>query len=94
MRVSSGVEDALIVRKTLPIYPPIAREMRAEGTVVLEATISKSGTIENLRVAGGPPVLRQAALDAVQTWLYRPYLLDGEPVEVETTINVIFKLGR
>jgi protein TonB len=94
MRVSSGVEDALLIRKTLPIYPPIGREMRVEGTVVLAATISKTGTIENLRVASGPPVLRQAAIDAVQTWLYRPYLLDGEPVEVETTINVIFTLSR
>jgi protein TonB len=94
MRVSSGVEDALIVRKTLPVYPAIGRAVHAEGTVVLEATISKTGTIENLRVASGPPVLRQAAIDAVQTWLYRPYLLDGEPVEVETTINVIFKLGQ
>jgi protein TonB len=68
--------------------------MRVEGTVVLAATISKAGTIENLRIVGGPPVLRQAAIDAVQTWLYRPYLLDGEPVEVETTVNVIFTLSR
>jgi protein TonB len=68
--------------------------MRIEGTVVLEATISKSGTIENLRVASGPPLLQHAALDAVQNWRYRPYLLDGEPVEVETTINVIFTLSR
>ena len=94
MRVSSGIEGALLVRKTLPIYPPIGREMRVEGTVVLAATISKAGTIENLHVVGGPAVLRQAAIDAVQTWLYRPYLLDGEPVEVETTVNVIFTLSR
>jgi protein TonB len=94
VRISSTVEAGLLIRKTLPIYPPIGHAMHAEGTVVLEATISKSGTIENLRVASGPPVLRQAALDAVQTWLYRPYLLNGEPVEVETTINVIFKLSQ
>jgi protein TonB len=67
--------------------------MRVSGTVVLAATISKTGTIENLHVVSGPPVLQQAALDAVQTWLYRPYLLDGEPVEVETTINVVFTLN-
>ena len=94
VRVSSGIEGALLVRKTLPIYPPIGLAMRVEGTVVLAATISKAGTIENLRIVGGPPVLRQAAIDAVQTWLYRPYLLDGEPVEVETTVNVIFTLSR
>ena len=74
--------------------PPIAIAARIEGTVVLQATISKAGTIENLRVASGPPMLQQAALDAVKTWLYRPYLLDGQPVEVETTVNVIFTLGR
>jgi protein TonB len=62
--------------------------------VALAATISKTGTIENLRVTGGPPMLQRAALDAVSTWLYRPYLLDGQPVEVETTVNVIFTLGR
>ncbi|MGA3070944.1 MAG: TonB family protein [Terracidiphilus sp.] len=94
MRVSSGVEDALLIRKILPVYPAIGQAAHVEGTVVLEASISKSGTIENLRVASGPPILRQAALDAVQNWRYRPYLLDGEPVEVETTINVIFTLSR
>ena len=94
MRVSSGVEDALLIRKVLPTYPAIGQAAHVEGTVVLEATISKSGTIENLRVASGPPILRQAAIDAVQNWRYRPYLLDGEPVEVETTINVIFTLSR
>ena len=68
--------------------------MRIEGTVVLTATISKAGTIENLRVASGPAMLQQAALDAVKEWRYRPYLLNGEPVEVETTVNVVFTLGR
>ena len=68
--------------------------MRLEGTVVLAATISKAGTIENLRVVSGPAMLQQAALDAVKTWQYRPYLLNGQPVEVETTINVIFTLSR
>jgi protein TonB len=93
VRVSSLVESGLLIRKTMPIYPPIGHEMRVSGTVVLAATISKSGTIENLRVVSGPAVLQQAALDAVQTWRYRPYLLDGEPVEVETTINVVFTLN-
>jgi protein TonB len=60
---------------------------------VLQATISKTGLIENLRVISGPAMLQQAALDAVKTWRYRPYLLNNEPVEVETTVNVIFTLG-
>ncbi|HMD77838.1 MAG TPA: TonB family protein [Terracidiphilus sp.] len=94
VRVSSAVEEGLLIQKTVPRYPPIAIAARIEGTVVLQATISKAGTIENLRVASGPPMLQQAALDAVKTWLYRPYLLDGQPVEVETTVNVIFTLGR
>jgi protein TonB len=94
VRVSLGVANALLIRKTLPVYPSLARAMRVEGTVVLAATISKNGTIENLRVVSGSPMLQQAALDAVKTWLYRPYLLDGEPVEVETTVSVIFTLGR
>ena len=62
--------------------------------MTLQATISKDGTIENLRLAGGPIMLQQAAIDAVKSWRYRPYLLDGQPVEVETTISVIFSLGR
>jgi len=61
--------------------------------VVLQATISKTGTIENLKVVSGPAMLTGAALDAVRTWRYRPYLLNNEPVEVDTTVNVIFTLG-
>jgi protein TonB len=94
VRVSTGVEAALLLRKTVPVYPAIPRTAGIQGTVILQATISKSGTIENLRVIGGPPMLQQAAIDAVKTWVYRPYLLDGQPVEVETTVNVIFSLGR
>jgi protein TonB len=82
------------LRKTIPVYPPIAVAARVEGTVILQATIAKAGTIENLRVVSGPAMLQQAALDAVKNWVYRPYLLDGEPVEVETTVNVVFALGQ
>jgi len=59
----------------------------------LQATISKSGTIENLHVVSGPPMLQQAAMDAVRSWRYKPYLLNGDPVEVETQVNVVFNLG-
>jgi len=61
--------------------------------VVLQATISKTGTIENLRVISGPAMLQQSAMDAVKSWRYRPYLLNNDPVEVETTVNVVFSLG-
>jgi len=94
MRVSSMVVAGLLIQKTIPTYPPVARAMRIDGTVALAATISKAGTIENLRVVSGPPMLQQAALDAVKTWRYRPYLLNGDPVEVETTVNVVFTLTR
>lgn len=76
-----------------PEYPAVAKAAHIQGTVVLQATISKQGYMENLRVLAGPPLLQQAALDAVRTWQYRPYLLNGEPVEVETQVNVIFTLG-
>jgi protein TonB len=92
LRISSLVASSLVGQRTVPVYPPIAIAARVEGTVIIAATISKSGTIENLRVVGGPAMLQQAALNAVQTWRYRPYLLNGEPVEVETTVNVVFSL--
>ena len=94
VRVSGPVQEGLLLHKTIPIYPAIARAVHAQGTVVLAATISKTGTIENLRVVSGPPMLLQSAVDAVSTWRYRPYLLDGQPVEVETTVNVIFTMGQ
>lgn len=94
VRVSSGVMDGIVIRKTLPAYPLIAKEAGVQGAVSLQATISKNGTIENLRVVSGPAMLQQAAIDAVKQWRYKPFLLNGEPVEVETTVNVVFSLGR
>jgi protein TonB len=94
LRVSSTMEEGLLIDKRVPVYPAIAKAAGVGGTVRLAATISKTGTIENLRVIGGPPLLQQAALDAVKTWRYRAYLLDGQPVEVETTVDVIFSLSR
>ena len=92
VRVSGLVVAGLLIEKRVPAYPPIAKASGTQGTVVLQATISRSGTIENLRVVSGPAMLQQAAMDAVKEWRYRPYLLSGEPVEVETTVNVVFKL--
>ena len=91
--VSSGIMQGLLLQEITPAYPPIAKAARVEGTVVLQAVISKTGTIENLRVVSGPAMLQQAAIDAVEQWIYRPYLLDGAPVEVETTVNVNFRLN-
>ena len=91
--ISAGVMQGMLLQKTAPTYPPIAKAARVSGTVVLQATISKTGTIDNLHVVSGPAMLQQAALDAVKTWRYRPYLLNNEPVEVDTQINVIFTLG-
>jgi len=93
LRISGKIEEGLLIHRTIPVYPPIALASHIEGTVVLQATISRSGTIANLHVISGPMMLQQAALNAVQEWRYRPYLLTGEPVEVETTVNVIFKLN-
>jgi TonB family protein len=93
VNISAGVAVGMLLQKTNPVYPPIAMAARVSGTVVLQALISKTGTIENLRVISGPAMLQQASLDAVRTWRYRPYLLKGEPVEVQTTINVIFSLS-
>lgn len=94
VRLPSTIVAGMIVQKTIPTYPIIAKETRTEGVVELQATISTRGTIENLRVISGHPMLRQAALDAVSNWRYRPYLLNGQPVEVETTVNVVFKLTQ
>jgi protein TonB len=93
LSISSGVMQGMLLLKTTPVYPPIAKAARVSGTVVLQATISKTGSIENLHIISGPAMLQQAALQAVRSWRYRPYLLNNEPVEVETTVNVIFSLG-
>jgi protein TonB len=91
-RVSHMMEGNLI-RRVQPDYPPIARSARIQGQVVLAAIISKEGRIENLRVLAGHPMLVRAALEAVSQWRYRPYILNGEPVEVETQITVNFSLS-
>jgi protein TonB len=92
IRVSRWAEGNLIYR-VQPIYPPIARQARIQGTVQLRAIVSKVGTIENLVVLRGHPMLVSAAIDAVRQWRYRPYLLNNEPIEVETEITVNFILS-
>jgi TonB family protein len=92
--VAASIMAGRAISKPAPAYPSFARTARVEGTVVLHATISKTGTIQNVSVVSGPQMLRQAAADAVKTWRYKPYLLDNEPVEVETNVDVIFVLSR
>jgi TonB family protein len=82
----------MLLHRTLPVYPPEAKAAGVSGIVILQGTISKTGAIEDLRVITGPPMLRQSAIDAVKTWVYRPYLLNGNPTEVQTTVNVSFAL--
>src|SRR5271166_5672325 len=93
VRVSQGVSQGLLIRQVKPVYPQLARAARIQGTVVLQALISKDGSIENLHLVSGHPMLAPAAIDAVKQWKYKPYFLNGEPVEVETTINVNFTLA-
>jgi protein TonB len=92
-RVSHWAEGNLLHR-VQPVYPDIARVARIQGTVRLRAIVGKTGRIENLNLLNGHPMLVKAALDAVKQWRYRPYLLNGEPIEVETEITVNFILGN
>jgi protein TonB len=93
VHLSSGVVAGMIISRPDPVYPAIAKAAHVQGAVILHAIISKQGTIENLSVISGNGMLVNAAKDAVQRWRYRPYLLNGEPVEVETSITVNFTFG-
>lgn len=93
VRVGGNVQAAKMVRQVQPVYPQIAKTAHIQGTVVLHAVIAKDGTVQELQYISGPPLLMRAAMDAVRQWRYQPTLLNGEPVEVETTISVIFTLG-
>src|ERR1700683_1800791 len=94
IRQGGSVQAALLINRVQPVYPPLARQTRISGTVRLHAIISKSGSVESLEVLSGHPLLVRAAMDAVQQWRYKPTLLNGEPVEVDTTIDVIFSLNQ
>jgi len=92
--ISSGVAVGMLIQKTTPAYPPIAKSARVSGTVELHATIGVNGAVKNVYVVKGPDMLKQAALDAVRNWRYKPYELNHQPIEVETTISVAFTLGN
>ena len=89
----SHLLEGSLIRRVQPVYPPLARSARIQGPVVLFAIISKAGTIENLRAMSGHPMLVPAAIEAVSQWRYRPYILNNEPIEVETQITVNFLLS-
>jgi protein TonB len=94
IRQGGQVQAAKLMNKVQPLYPPLARQTRISGTVRLHAIIAKNGTVEQLEVISGHPLLVQAALDAVRQWKYQATTLNGEPVEVDTTIDVIFSLNQ
>ena len=92
MRVSKGVAQANRTKAGAPQYPQLARDARVQGTILLDVVIDKGGKVTNIKVLSGPAMLRQAALEAVQQWEYRPTLLNGQPVEIITDIEVNFTL--
>jgi periplasmic protein TonB len=94
IRVGGTVQMAKLIRKVIPEYPPLAKAARISGVVHLMGTIAKDGTIRNLQLIGGHPILARAALEAVEQWVYEPTLLNGEPVEVIAPIEVDFTLAR
>jgi len=94
VRISQGVIAGMIIHKVEPAYPVIAKSARVQGEVVLTAIISKEGTIENLQVESGHPMLIPAAIHAIRQWRYRPFLLNGVPVEVEGKITVTFRFSE
>lgn len=94
VKVSEGVQQAQLILRVEPRYPALGIQTRTQGTVLLHATINLDGHITALEVASGPPLLVQAAVDAVRQWRYRPTYLNGEPVEVETSITVVFRLSQ
>ena len=94
LKISEGVLEAQLISRVEPQYPSLARQTRTEGAVQLHAIISRDGRITSLEVISGHPYLVKAALDAVRQWRYRPTMLNGEPVEVDTSITVIFRLHQ
>ncbi len=92
VHLSESVAEGLVVKKVAPVYAPLARQARIQGRVVLKVRISKSGDVVKLQLVSGHPMLAPAAIEAVKQWRYQPYLLNGEPVEVETNVTVNFTL--
>lgn len=92
VRISGGVMAGMVINKVDPVYPPDAKAAGVQGAVVLVAHIGADGAVQSLQAVSGPEVLRRPAIDAVRQWTYRPYLLNGQPTEVQTTVTVNFRL--
>jgi protein TonB len=92
MRVSQGLTQGLLVYRIEPTYPRLAQLARINGVVVLTAIIGKDGNVERLQLVSGNPLLAPAAIDAVKQWHYKPFLLNGQPIEIETTVTVNFQV--
>ena len=92
VHVSQSVSEGLLLKRITPVYPTLAQQMHVEGAVQLQANISKEGNITSIKVLSGDPLLTRAAVDAVRQWKYKPYQLDGQPLEIQTPITVNFNL--
>jgi periplasmic protein TonB len=92
VKLSQGVSQGLLIKNVKPVYPPLARQLRIQGDVQLQANISKEGNITTVKLISGDSALAHAAIDAVKQWKYKPYYLDGQPVEIQTQVTVKFKL--
>src|SRR5262249_34003196 len=94
IRIGANVAQANLLRQTEPVYPPLAKQARVQGAVILEIVIGADGSVKETHVISGHPLLEQAAVDAVQTWAYKPTVLNGQPSETVTTVTVNFALPQ
>ena len=93
IKVSQGVSQGLVIKRVQPKYPQAALASHTQGAVQIEATVNKDGNVVNPKVLSGDPMLAAAAIEAVRQWRYKPYYLDGEPVEIQTQITINFKVN-
>jgi protein TonB len=94
LRIGGNIQQANLITKVPPVYPPLAKAAHVEGTVRFEVTIGREGAVQNMQLLSGPPLLVQAALEGVQQWVYKPTLLNGNPVPVVTTVDINFTLAQ
>jgi protein TonB len=92
LRVAQGVAERMVLHKVPPHYPEDAKQNHITGDVILDFTVDRSGNVTGLKIVSGHPLLAPAAVDAVEQWKYKPFLLNGEPVEVETTVKISFRM--
>lgn len=91
MRIGGNIKESLLIRKVMPLYPELAKRARVQDTVILVVVVDEEGNVTDIKVQKGHPLLNQAAIDAVKQWKYTPTVLNGEPVPITGTVNVVFK---